>query len=57
MDDLYTEQRQAHIKEWAEWVDSVEERRERAIEQLGERYLLHPNNRVQRRVKGYGGVK
>jgi hypothetical protein len=57
MDDLYTEQRQAHIKEWAEWVDSVEERRERAIEQLGERYLLHPNNRVQRRVKGYGSVK
>jgi hypothetical protein len=54
MDDLYTEQRQAHIKEWAEWVDSLEERRERALERLGDKYLLAPANRVKRRAKPYG---
>lgn len=57
MDDLYTEQRQAMLKEMAEYVDSHEERLERAKEQLGERYLLHPSNRVQRRVTPYGSVR
>jgi hypothetical protein len=57
MEDHYTEARHALIKEWSEYVDSLEERLEREKERLGERYLLHPNNRVQRRVKGYGSVK
>jgi hypothetical protein len=57
MEDHYTETRHALIKEMYEFVDSHEERLERAIEQLGDRYLLHPSNRVPRRVKGYGSVK
>jgi ppGpp synthetase/RelA/SpoT-type nucleotidyltranferase len=57
MFDAHTEQRQKMLREWAEYVDSVEERTERAKEQLGERYLLHPANHVQRRAKPYGSYK
>jgi len=57
MFDAYTEQRQKMLRDWAEYVDSIEERTERAKEQLGERYLLHPSNRVQRRVKPYGSIR
>ena len=54
MFDHYTEQRKAMLKEWAEYVDSVEERLARAKEALGDRYLLAPCNRVQRRATPYG---
>lgn len=54
MKDLYTTQRKVMLKEMAEYVDSHEERLERAKEALGDRYLLHPTNRVQRRATPYG---
>jgi len=54
MFDHYTEQRKAMLKEWAEYVDSVEERIARAKEALGDRYLLAPCNHVQRRTTPYG---
>lgn len=57
MQDMFTEQRQALLKSWSDWVDSHEERIERAKEALGERYLLHPANRVQRRTVPYGSVR
>lgn len=57
MTDLHTEQRKAMLKEMAEYVDSHEERLERAKEALGERYLLHPSNRVQRLAKPYGSIR
>lgn len=54
MTDLFTAQRQAKLREWAEYVDSMEERIARAKEALGERYLLHPANRIQKRSQPYG---
>jgi hypothetical protein len=57
MFDAHTQQRQKMLREWAEYVDSVEERTERAKEQLGKRYLLHPANRVQRRTTPYGSIR
>lgn len=54
MHDAYETQRKAALKEWAEWVDSLEERRERAIEQLGDKYLLAPCNKVRRLDKPRG---
>lgn len=57
MFDAYTEQRQKMLREWAEYVDSLEDRIARAKEQLGERYLLHPANRVQRRRQPYGSAR
>lgn len=57
MFDAYTEQRKAKLREWAAWVDSHEERIERAKEALGDKWLLHPNNRVQRRQFPYGAIK
>lgn len=57
MFDAYTEQRQKMLREWAEYVDSIEDRIACAKEALGERYLMHPANRVQRRAKPYGSAK
>ncbi|MCP3709760.1 hypothetical protein M3I54_22715 [Paraburkholderia sp. CNPSo 3274] len=57
MFDAFTEQRQQKLREWSDYVDSREERLERAKEALGENYLLHPSNRVQRRAVPYGSVK
>lgn len=57
MFDAFEIQRKEALRQWAEYVDSIEERIERAKEQLGERYLLHPTNRVQRRTAPYGSVK
>lgn len=57
MKDMFTEQRKALLKEWSEYVDSHEERLERAKEQLGTKYLLHPANHVQRRLVPYGSIR
>ncbi|MFL9904593.1 hypothetical protein PQR71_41780 [Paraburkholderia fungorum] len=57
MFDAFEVQRKAMLKQWGEYVDSIDERRERAKEALGERYLLHPANRVQRRAVPYGSVR
>ena len=57
MNDLFTEQRKAKLREWAAWVDSQEERIERAKEALGNKWLLAPCNRVQRLAKPYGAIK
>jgi hypothetical protein len=57
MFDAHTEQRHKQLREWADYVDSPEDRIARAKEALGNRYLLHPSNRVQRREKPYGSVK
>lgn len=54
MFDHYTEQRKAMLKRLYEYVDSHEERLARAKEALGDRYLLAPCNRVQRRATPYG---
>lgn len=57
MNDYYTAQRQAKLKEWAAWVDSIEDRLAQAKERLGDRYLLHPSNRIQKRTTPYGAIK
>jgi hypothetical protein len=57
MTDMYEQQRKEMLRQLGEYVDSIEERRERAIEALGEKYLLHPANRVQRRAVPYGSVR
>lgn len=57
MFDAYERQRKEKLREWSEYVDSVEERIERAKEQLGDRYLLAPANRVQRRTTPYGSIR
>jgi hypothetical protein len=54
MIDAFTEQRKEMLRQYAEYVDSIDERRERAKEALGEKYLLHPANRIQRRAVPYG---
>lgn len=54
MFDHYTEQRQAKLKDWAEYVDSIEDRIASAKEALGDKYLCAPCNRVQRRATPYG---
>jgi hypothetical protein len=54
LNDHFEAQRKAKLREWAEYVDSHEERLERAKEQLGDRYLLAPCNRVKRRQTPYG---
>lgn len=43
MYDAAEEARKAKLREMYEWVDSHEERLERAKERLGDRYLLSPN--------------
>ncbi len=55
--DLYTAQRQARLKEWAEYVDSIEDRLAQAKERLGDKWLFHPSNKVQRLSKPYGAIK
>ena len=57
MFDHHEQQRKAMLKRLYEFVDSHEERIERAKEALGDRYLLHPNNRVQRRTVPYGSIR
>ena len=57
MFDAYEQQRKARLKEWAAWVDSIEDRLAQAKERLGERYLLHPSNQVQRLAKPYGSIR
>lgn len=54
MFDHYTEQRKAMLKRLYEYVDSHEERIERAKEALGDKYLCAPCNRVQRRETPFG---
>jgi hypothetical protein len=44
MFDVYERERKEKLKEWAEWIDTHEERLERAKERLGERWVLHPAN-------------
>ena len=57
MFDAFEQQRKAELKQMGEYVDSIEERRERAKEALGTKYLLHPANRVQRRQTPYGSAR
>lgn len=57
MFDHYTEQRKAMLKRLYEYVDSHEERIERAKEALGDKYLLAPCNRVQHRIVPYGSIR
>ena len=49
--------RKAKLREWAEFVDSIEDRLAEAKERLGERWLLHPSNQVQRLSKPYGSIR
>ena len=57
MHDFHEQQRKAALKQWAEYVDSLEDRLAQAKEQLGDRYLLAPANRVQRRAVPYGSIR
>lgn len=57
MFDAAEEQRKQSLREWASYVDSVEDRIARAREALGDRYLLAPANRVLRRDRPYGSAK
>jgi len=57
MKDFNEAERQARLKEMAEFVDSIEDRLAQSKEFLGDRYLLHPANRVVRRVRPYGGAR
>jgi hypothetical protein len=52
--DYNEKQRKEALRQMSEYVDSIDERRERAKEALGTKYLLHPANRVQRRAVPYG---
>lgn len=54
MTDFNEQQRKEMLRQMSEYVDSVDERRKRAIEALGTKYLLHPANRIQRRAVPYG---
>lgn len=57
MFDAFEYQRKEALRQWAEYVDSIEDRLAQAKERLGDRYLLHPSNQVQRRQTPYGSVK
>lgn len=57
MIDMHEEARKQALREMAEYVDSHEDRLAEAKERLGERYLLHPANRVQRRTTPYGSIR
>lgn len=57
MFDAYEKQRKEQLRQWSEYVDSIEDRLARAKEQLGDRYLLAAANRVQRRSKPYGSIR
>lgn len=43
MVDAYEQQRKAKLREWSEWVDSIEDRLAQAKERLGDKWLLSPN--------------
>jgi hypothetical protein len=49
--------RKAKLREWAAWVDGIEDRLAQAKERLGDKWLFHPANRIQRREVPYGGIK
>lgn len=57
MEDINEEARKRAIKEWSDYVDSFEERLALAKENLGERWILHPSNRVNKRLSPYGSIK
>ena len=57
MIDMHEQQRKEMLKQWAEYVDSHEDRLAQAKEQLGDRYLLHPSNQVKLRTKPYGAIR
>lgn len=57
MFDAYEQQRKARLREWAAWVDSLEDRLAQAKERLGDKWLFHPRNKVQRRIVPYGSIR
>lgn len=60
MTDYNEQQRKEALRQMAEYVDSpqwLNDRREVIIRWLGSRYLLHPANRVQRRIVPYGSAR
>lgn len=57
MFDAYEQQREARLREWAAWVDGIEDRLAQAKERLGDKWLFHPSNKVQRRTVPYGSVR
>lgn len=57
MNDANEQQRKESLRQMAEYADSLEDRLAEAKERLGERYLLHPANRVQRRQTPYGSIR
>ena len=54
MFDAHESKRKEMLKQWAEYLDSHEERIERAKEALGDKWLLHPANRISRRETPFG---
>lgn len=54
MFDAYEKQRKEKLREWFEFCDSLEDRLAQAKERLGEKWLFHPSNKVQRRAQPYG---
>jgi hypothetical protein len=48
MDDHNETLRKAWLARLSEYVDTPQERRQRQIDQLGERWILHPVNAPQR---------
>ena len=56
MFDANEQQRKEMLRQWGEYVDSIEDRLAEAKERLGEKWLLHPSNRVQRRQTPYGSI-
>lgn len=57
MTDYNEQQRKEMLRQWGEYVDSIEDRLAEAKERLEEKYLLHPANRVQRRQTPYGSIR
>jgi len=57
MFDANEQQRKEMLRQWGEYVDSIEDRLAEAKERLGEKWLLHPSNRVQRRQTPYGSIR
>jgi hypothetical protein len=55
--NVLKKQREIAHAELAERADSIEARRKEAIAKLGDRYLLHPKNRVQRLDRPRGNVR
>lgn len=49
--------RKQALKDWSEYVDGIEDRLAQAKERLGDKWLLHPNNRVQKRQFPYGSIR